>query len=110
VTVTLNRKATGERLLDVEWEREVTVRYLPSGLVTEEALGRLPGVCGVAFVNEKNVASGFLVSHEGIVVDGRTLHHASSAAGKVVNVDLLEYLFPDGHRPRFDGVIFYRFK
>lgn len=109
LSLILNRKSTGEQLLPIDWEREVTVRYLPAERITPEILGRLPGVCGVAFVNEKNGPSGFFVSHEGILLDGNTLHHASSAAGKVVNVHFLEYLIEGREKPRFDGVLFYRF-
>ncbi len=109
ISMTLNRKADGERLLDIDWERKVTVGYLPAADLTAEILARLPAACGVAFVNEKNRENGYLVSHEGIVLDGETLHHASSAEGMAVSVDLLEYLRGTGERPRFDGVIFYRF-
>ncbi len=109
LSLTLNRKDSGEKLLDLDWEREMTVRFLPSGRLTDEILERLPSVCGVAFVNVKNAESGYLVSHEGILLNGKTLHHASSAEGEVVNVDLLNYLVEGREKPRFDGLIFYRF-
>ncbi|MBM3319393.1 MAG: DUF1460 domain-containing protein [Candidatus Eisenbacteria bacterium] len=110
VRVLLNRKASGEALLPIPWEREMEMRYLPTARVTEEVLDRLPRACGVAFLAEKNIPNGFLVSHEGIVLGRRVLHHASSEAGEVVEVPLLSYLKRPSGADRFDGVLFYAFR
>lgn len=109
ISATLNRNERGKRLLPIPWEREITVRYLPSDRVTPEILDRLPEACGVAFLDEKNGERGFLVSHEGILLSRRTLHHASSTAGRVTEVPLLSYLFPEDGVARFDGMLFFRF-
>ncbi len=109
ISLTLNRTAEGTALLDIPWELTVTARFLPADRLTPEIAERLGAVCGVAFVNRRNVAKGYLVSHEGIVFDGAVLHHASSSSGKVVSVPFLEYLAGEGDTPRFDGVIFYKF-
>jgi hypothetical protein len=110
VRVFLNRKASREALLPIPWEREMEIRYLPTSRVTEEVLDQLPLACGVAFVAEKNIPHGFLVSHEGIVLRRRVLHHASSEAGEVVEVPLLSYLKRPSGVGRFDGVLFYAFR
>lgn len=110
IRVTLNRKASGEALLPIDWSRERTMRYLPAGRIDERILDRLPRACGVAFVDESNARSGYLVSHEGILLERRTLHHASSAAGAVVDIPLLEYLRDAEGGTRFDGVLFFSFR
>jgi hypothetical protein len=110
VRVHFNRRKGGEPLLAIPWSRRALVRYLPAEEVTEEVLDRLPRACGVAFLAEKNIEKGFLASHEGLLLEGRTLHHASSASGRVVNVPFLAYLRGDGPEPRFDGVLFYAFR
>ena len=107
VEVHLNRDARGETLLPIEWERFVSVRYLPSRLLTTDLLDLLPDACGVAFVDRKNVDRGFLVSHEGILLDQTRLHHASSSAGKVIETDLLDYIRTGEESSRFDGVLFF---
>ncbi|MFH1277646.1 MAG: N-acetylmuramoyl-L-alanine amidase-like domain-containing protein [Candidatus Eisenbacteria bacterium] len=109
ISVTLNRDERGERLLPIRWERTLTVRYLPSSRVTETILDHLPEACGVAFVNEKNRSRGYLISHEGILLHHRTLHHASAAAGRVTDVPILAYLWKSQGDPRFDGVLFFEF-
>ncbi len=110
ISMTLNLKESGERLLPVDWEWSGEIAYLPAEHIDSRVLSNLPPVCGVAFVNEKNVKSGYFVSHEGIVLDGDLLHHASSLSGEVSNVKLLEYLNGGKDGPRFDGVIFYLFR
>jgi len=110
VAVVLNRTAEGKELLPLSWERAVVVRYLPAGLLTEEVLRRLPPACGVAFVREENGARGFLVSHEGILLGGLTLVHASSRAGEVAAVPLLEHVRGGDGGSSCDGVLFFRFR
>ncbi len=113
VHVILNRKADGEELLPLGWERELTLDYVPAAHL-RAVLQRVPATCGIAFVREANVAKGLLVSHEGFLLDGRCLLHASSENGKVALVDILDYFFRPGDpdpalagRARFDGVLIY---
>ncbi len=110
LTVQLNRKVDGGHLLPLDWEKKVTIRYLPTCQVVPEILTRLPAACGVAFIKEANILEGYLVSHEGILLDGTHLHHASSKAGEVVETSFLDYLGTGEPEPYFDGVIFYRFR
>jgi hypothetical protein len=110
VRVHLNRTEAGGRLLEIPWSRKIAARYLPSALVTEEILDRLPAACGVAFVSERNIPRGFLVSHEGVLLERRLLQHASSAKGSVIETPLLAYLGAGGGGAAFDGVVFFAFR
>ncbi|MBN1825312.1 MAG: DUF1460 domain-containing protein [Candidatus Eisenbacteria bacterium] len=105
ITVRLNRDSAGGRLLPIDWEREVTIRYLPARRMNRTVAARLPSACGIAFLRLANVPKGYLVAHEGILLDGDRLFHASSRAGRVVESPLFDYLENTG----FDGLLFYRF-
>lgn len=110
--VVLNRKQDGDRLLPLEWERPVTVHYLPSIHVSETLLETLPPGLGVVLVKEENFPLGVVAGHEGVLF-GREFIHASQIEREVVREpSFLEYLFPNGPdgRPRFTGVVFYRFR
>jgi hypothetical protein len=106
VRVLLNRKRPKKgRLVPIEWEREVVVAYIPaSGL--SEIIQDLPDVAGAAFVRRTRFEQGLGIVHEGLVLDGRWLVHASSARGRVVRVRLLDYL----ERRDYTGVAFYALK
>jgi len=106
--VVLNEGANGEPLLPIPWRRAVQIPYLPTENVTPRLLAGLPPLCGVAFVDRANIDKGYLVSHEGLLIDGRILHHSSSDAGSVVDVPLLDYLRLADGRNRFDGMVFYK--
>ena len=115
VRVVLNRDATGKELLPLGWERALDVEYIPAAALAA-VLPRVPAVAGIAFVRESNVKRGFFVAHEGFLLDGRTLLHASQEVGRVATVDVLAYLSrsadPDPAKrglPRFDGVLVYAF-
>jgi len=110
VTLVLNRRADGTTLLPISWDREVTVSYIPAEELNDAVLGRLPAVAGVALVRESQFDLGVIAAHEGMLLDGRDLVHASSDAGRVIKVPFLEYLFPEPGHPIFDGVVFYRFR
>jgi hypothetical protein len=109
-TVLLNRKADGSPLLPIPWEREVTVSYVPAEKIDSMLLDRLPPIAGAALIKEKHFAIGVVTAHEGMILDGRDFVHGSSTAGEVVRVPFLDYLFPDGDEPLFDGVVFYEFR
>ena len=117
VHVVLNRQAGGKALLALGgWERALDLDYVPAALLAG-VLPRVPGIAGIAFVRETNIARGFLVSHEGFLLDGRCLLHASAEAKRVAAVDVIDYLFrrgdPDPARagkPRFDGALIYAFR
>ncbi|MCF8086285.1 MAG: DUF1460 domain-containing protein, partial [Desulfohalobiaceae bacterium] len=101
--VLLNRDRPDQgRLVPVAWEREVIMEYIPSARV-REVVDNLPEVAGAGFVRREYFAEGLGLVHEGLVLDGRYLVHASSAKGKVVQVDFLDYL----KRRGYTGVCFY---
>lgn len=93
------------RLINLDWEREVTVRYIPSQRVPE-VVENLPATAGVGFVRRKYFSLGLGVAHEGIVLNGRDLAHASSEKGRVVREDFLGYL----KRHEYTGVLFFRIR
>jgi len=104
--VVLNRDRPGQgRLVCIDWQREVTVEYIPSADVPR-IVDELPDVAGVGFVRREYFQEGLGVVHEGIVLDGRSLAHASSRQGRVVKVSFLDYL--SGHD--YTGVCFYKLR
>lgn len=108
ITLTLNKKSDGSKLLNIPWEKKVTISYIPSSQINAKLLKKLPKVCGVAFVREKNSKIGIFVSHEGMIIDNKWLIHADSIAKEVKKVDFMKYYFEDAP-PYFDGVIIYKF-
>ena len=117
VHVVLNRRAGGKELLPLGgWERALDLAYVPAARLAE-VLPRAPALAGIAFVRESNIARGFLVAHEGFLLDGRCLLHASAEAKQVTAVDVLDYVFRRGNpdparagKPRFDGALIYAFR
>ncbi len=108
VKLVLNRKADGVPLLNLHWERPMTLTYLQAGYVTADLLKQLPPTVGVAFVKKAYFTNGLVVAHEAMLLDGKTMIHASSTHKKVVKEDFLAYLRPRTKDARFDGVLFYK--
>lgn len=108
MTLVLNRKADGSKLLDIPFEKKVTVRWIPIDAVNATMLDRLPPTAGVAFVREANVKLGLVVAHEGLVLDRRDLVHADSVAKRVSRTPLLDYL--KRNADWFQGVILYELR
>ena len=107
-TVVLNKKrADGTRLIDIDWEREMVLKYIPSQHIDGDFLVNLPKVTGIAFIKEGDGKIGLDIRHEGFLFDGKTLIHASSARGKVVEENFLDYYFIERKNPRFDGIILF---
>ncbi len=104
--VVLNRRRPGEgRLIDIDWQKRVRVEYVPSSNVPD-LVEKLPDVVGVGFVRTESFEKGLAITHEGILLDGRTLVHASLKEGKVVRMDFLDYL----SRQEYSGVSFFSFR
>lgn len=108
VRLVLNRKADGAPLLDLHWERPITLTYVRSSYVTANLLKQLPPLVGVSFIKRSYFTSGLAEAHEGVLLDQKDLIHASSVEKKVVKVSFLDYLRPRTGQPKFDGVMFYR--
>jgi len=107
-TLTLNRKRDGSALLEIPWEKKITVRYIPAAKLNKAMLDRLPVAAGVAFIREKDVPLGLIIGHEGMVIDRGDLVHADSISKRVQRVSLLEYVKKNSDW--FDGVVLYEFR
>ncbi len=98
-TVVLNK----DRLIDIDWEEELEVNYLPTENLTE-VVSELPDEVGVMFMRLGNQSIGLDVNHEGFVFNQSELIHASPTAGQVHSEDFLRYV----ENSNYDGLIFYR--
>jgi hypothetical protein len=98
-TVVLNHT----RLLDIDWEEEIVIPYILKENVTEITL---PDLVGVAFLYPEDENIGLDVRHEGFVLDGQDLVHASSTKGEVVKEDFFTYL----EESNFIGVHFFEIR
>lgn len=109
--VTLNKiKSDGKRLIDIDWEKKIVLKYIPNEYITKELFQNLPKAIGLAFIKEGDEEIGLDIRHEGFLFDGQFLFHATSTEGKVVEVDFFEYYFDKEGNPRFDGIIFFEIK
>lgn len=110
--VVLNRKPGGGRWINIPWQKTRRVSYIPMAEARHFAAwartGRLPEVCGVAFVQEAKMAQGLDVVHESLLWQGRTLLHASSRTGRVVTMDWNAFLAERGRL--YDGVVLFEYQ
>jgi hypothetical protein len=102
--IVLNRLPDGRPAMRISWERPMDLVYRPTAALAAADAAQFPPVCGVLFVKRSNRKLGLLVGHEGIVVHGRILIHASSKQKRVVMEPFVPYA-----RTR-DGVMVYTFK
>lgn len=102
-SVTLNKiKEDGKRLIDIDFEETIEIKYIPSLSREDE----LPYIVGVAFLRDGDEEIGLDVRHEGVIINGEELIHASINKGEVVREDLFQYLQTAG----FDGLIIFKIK
>jgi len=109
VNITLNIKEDGSEFLDLGWNRQITATYIPNEHINAELLAKLPEIVGVTFVKSKYFKMGIVMAHEGMIIDGKDVLHASQSAGKTVKMDFLEYYFPEDGA-FFDGIMIFEFK
>lgn len=109
VSITLNQKENGEEFLDLNWNRSMTAYYIPNSKITSELLAKLPAIVGVTFVKPKYFKMGIVMGHEGMIIDGTYLVHASQSAGETVKLDFLKYYFPEDGA-FFGGIMIFEFK
>jgi len=108
--VILNKiKADGKRLIDIDWEKEIIIKYIPNKYITKELFDNLPAAAGVAFIKEGDEEIGLDVRHEGFLFS-EFIFHATSVKGKVVAEDFFEYYFGEDSSSRFDGIILFGIK
>jgi hypothetical protein len=109
VNITLNQKEDGTEFLELGWQRNLTVYYIPNSRINAELMAKLPPIVGVTFVKQKYFKLGIVMGHEGMIIDGKYLVHASQSAGKTVKLDFLDYYFPDDGA-FFNGIMIFEFK
>lgn len=110
-TVILNKiKADGKRLIDINWEKEIVMKYIPNEYITKEFLFGLPQAIGIAFIREGDEEIGLDVRHEGFLFAGELFFHASSVEKKFVAEDFFKYYFREDRGPRFDGIILFEIR
>lgn len=108
IEMTLNRKKDGTELLPVNWSKKVKAYYIPCSLVNSSLMSKLSRKAyGVGFVREKAFPIGVVISHEGFIVDGKYLVHASSVEKRVEKVNLEDYVKQNSDY--FDGIIISEF-
>ena len=112
INLVLNKvKEDSSRLIDINWEKEVVLKYIPHKYITENLIDKLPKSVGIAFIRKEDAQIGLDVAHEGFLFDNQLFLHASSIEKKVVAISFWDYYFTeDGYTPRFDGVIFFEIK
>lgn len=129
VSLSLNQKQDNSEFLDIAWTRLVNVDYIPSENVSSELLAKLPSLIGVAFVKESYFKMGLVMSHEGMLMDGKYLLHAGQSAGQTVVEDFMAYYFNEqedrlqesksdatvsqgaaSQGAKFDGIMLYELK
>jgi len=109
INITLNQKEDGEEFLDLNWKRTMTAYYIPNHEITPALMAKLPTIVGVTFVKPKYFKMGIVMGHEGMIIDGKYLVHASQSAGETVKLDFLKYYFPEAGA-FFGGIMIFEFK
>lgn len=109
--VILNKiKTDGRRLIDIDWQKEIVLKYISNEYITKELFQNLSKAIGIAFIKEGDEKIGLDVRHEGFLFDGELFFHASSSQKRVVVEDFFEYYFGGNGSSRFDGVILFEIK
>lgn len=109
--VVLNKiQLDGKRLIDIDWEKEIVIEYIPNEYITKEFISSLPPALGIAFIKEKDADRGLDVAHEGFLFDGNTLIYASSIYKEVTMLDFMDYYFPASNKSKFDGITLFEIK
>ncbi len=102
--VILNKiNSSGSRLIDIDWEKEVLIKYVEKSNINENLFSKAPQVVGIAFIREGDDKIGLDVRHEGILFDGKDFFHASSSRGRVVSENFFEYY----SKSNFDGILIF---
>ncbi len=92
-----------DRLIEIDWDRDLAVDEIRVEDVSK-VVNELPEVAGIMFMRDSNPQIGLDINHEGFVLDGEDLVHASPTHGQVYREDLLTYL----ENSNYDSVAFYK--
>ncbi len=101
--VLLNGEFDEGRLIDIDWEEEVSLTYIPVEDISK-LISRIPEVAGVMFIKDGDEEIGLDVRHEGLLIDQEEFVHASSQEEEVVRDDFLSFL----EESDYDGVTFFQ--
>ena len=112
INLVLNKiKEDGNRLIDINWEKEIVLKYIPNRYITKDLIDKLPKSVGMAFIRKGNAPIGLDIAHEGFLFDNQLFLHASLVEKKVVGINFWDYYFTEeNYTPRFDGVIFFEIR
>ena len=108
IDLILNVKEDNSELLELAWSKNIQLSYIPNSRIDLELLGKLPRVCGIAFVRTSYFKDGLAIAHEGILIDNKDLIHSSSLAHETAKVNFINYYFGENN-PAFDGILIYKF-
>ena len=106
--ITLNKKSDGNKFLDINWESEQVINFIPKEYINRLLLNKLPDICGIAFIKLAYKKIGLLIAHEGVLIDKKDFIHASSEQNETVKVDFIKYFWIKG-AARFDGIMIFDF-
>lgn len=111
INLVLNKiKEDGNRLININWEKEMTLEYVSNEYITENLINKLPKSIGIAFVRRGDAEIGLDVAHEGFLFDNQLFFHASSLEKKVVAINFWDYYFTKDDYTKFDGLIFFEIR
>lgn len=99
--VTLNKKYNGLKLINIDFERKVSLHYIPLKEFINCYQNINNKIVNIAFGRQSNIRNGHFISHEGFLLDKKSLIHSSLDKGRVVKVNIIDYL----KRTKFDGII-----
>lgn len=101
VYVTLNKKSDGTNLLNINFNKRIKIDYIPIEYYSEALKNIKDKIVNIAFCKLKNIQNGHLISHEAFLLKSKYLIHSSKDKGKVVKIDISNYL----KKVKFDGII-----
>lgn len=110
--VLLNKTGSdGKRVVNIDWEKEITFKYIPNKFITKELLKKAPPSCGITFYKNSNIERGLDMSHEGLLFDGETIIHASSnkTVRKVIKLDFMDFYFGKDNSG-YDGIVLFEIR
>jgi len=101
--IVLNKEREEGRIIDIDWEKKITLNYIEKEDVSQ-IIHRLPLEVGVAFMMEEDEKIGLDIRHEGFLFEKENFVHASRNKGKVVEENFLDFL----EETNYFGVIFFK--
>ncbi len=101
--VVLNKEREDGRLLEIDWEEEITLEYI---YVEDflEVISELPEIAGVTFIVDGDEEIGLDVRREGLLLDGDRFVHSCSNQEEVIEENILDFLEDQD----YDGVNFFK--